>query len=486
MLLGLGYHRTFSVQTQMPASMHTDVGPPENESVVSRMRRAVSDERIRAALIAGIALMCVVSVVWLSYQSWRYFSLPKQLDSQGISRGAIDVQNRFMETRAWFRGENVYAIHPDAVYPPASYALLGIVFNRLRWKIVKLLWYGLSLASVGVLSWQLVRHSLTQTRLERVFLGLMPFAFYATGAALGNGQLVVFVLPLVLNAVLLLTRPGLTPWDTSRGALLMLCALVQPTIAAPFFWLVMFVAPRIKPAVLVVAMYLGLTAFAVPFQIGATVPAKPKPVGKTPAAAKASAPAPEPTPAPGEVPPPDASQTDGSVQILNTWSARATHGAYQGSLKGGYASVHDLLAAVGLARWNWPVSMAILLGLGAWIFGNRQADLWLLLAVTAIVARIWTYHRWYDDLLLLFPLITLFRMTKLPQYSPQTKTLAAGLFFWIWLFLLAPGVLYTVRSSDILVGIQVTGWIAGLVFLAYQVYRERQLPSDTEVKTAAA
>lgn len=478
----------------MLASMHTDDDPPGNESVVSKLRRAIMEDRISAALMAAIALMGVVSVVWLSYQSWRYFYVPSQLGTQRVSLGGIDLHNRFRETRAWFRGENVYAIHPDAVYPPASYALLGIVFNRLRWRIVKVVWYGLSLASVGVLSWQLVRHSLAQTRLERVFVGLMPFAFYATGAALGNGQLVVFVLPLVLNAVLLLTRPNFTTWDTWRGALLMLCALVQPTIAAPFFWLVMFVAPRIKPAVLVVAMYLGLTAFAVPFQIGATIPAKPKPVGKTTAAAKASASVPKPipasalapTPIPGEVPPPDALQTDGSVQILNTWSARATHGAYHGSLKGGYASVHDLLAAVGLARWNWPVSLAILLLLGAWIFRNRQADLWLLLAVTAIVARIWTYHRWYDDLLLIVPLISLFRMIKLPQYSPQTKTMAAGLFFWIWLFLLAPGVLYTVRSPDVLVGIQVTGWIAGLVFLGDQVHRERQLPCDTDVKTAVA
>jgi hypothetical protein len=349
----------------------------------------------------------------------------------------------------------------------------------LRWQIVKVLWYLLSLASVSVLSWQLVRHSLAQSRLERVFVGMLPFAFYATGAALGNGQLVVFVLPLVLNAVLLLTRPGLTTWDTWRGAVMMLFALVQPTIAAPFFWLVMFVAPRIKPAVLVVAMYLGVTAFAVPFQIGATIPAKPKPVGKTPATAKASTPAPKPIPSPapksGEVPPPNALQTDGPTQILTIWSRRATHGAYHGSLRGGYASVHDLLAAVGLSRWNWPVSVAILMLLGAWIYRNRQADLWLLLAVTAIVARIWTYHRWYDDLLLIVPLIALFRMTKLPHVSPDTKTMAAGLFFWIWLFLLAPGVLYTLRSPDVLLGIQVTGWIAALVFLAYQIHRERRL-----------
>ena len=454
------------------------------------MQQVFDGNKIRAALMAAIVLMCVVSVVWLSYQSWRYFYVPKQLGSQRVSLGAIDLHNRFAETRSWFRGENVYAIHHDAVYPPASYALLGIVFNRLRWQTVKILWYGLSLASVGALSWQLVRHSLAQSRLERVFVGLMPFAFYATGAALGNGQLVVFVLPLVLNAVLLLARPSLNTWDTWRGALLMVFTLVSPTIAAPFFWLVIFVAPRIKPAVLVVAMYLGLTAFAVPFQIGATIPYRPKPVGKTPAAAKASAPAsklmpaPAPEPTPGEVPRPDAVQTDGAVQILKTWSGRANRGAYQGSLMGGYASVHDLLAALRLGRWNRPASLVILLLLGAWIFRNRQADLWLLLAVTAIVARIWTYHRWYDDLLLMVPLITLFRMTKLPQYSPQTKTLAAGLFFWIWLFLLAPGVLYTLRSPDVLVGIQVTGWIAGLVFLAYQVHRERQVPADSLIKTA--
>jgi hypothetical protein len=78
-------------------------------------------------------------------------------------------------------------------------------------------------------------------------------------------------------------------------------------------------------------MYLVLTAFAVPFQIGATIP--------------------------GKVPPPDALQADGSVQILNICSARATQGASYGFLKGGYASVHDLLAAMGLARWNLPVSL---------------------------------------------------------------------------------------------------------------------------------
>jgi hypothetical protein len=38
--------------------------------------------------------------------------------------------------------------------------------------------------------------------------------------------------------------------------------------------------------------------------------------------------------------------------------------------------------------------------------------LWLLLGVTALVARFWTYHRWYDDLLILLPMIALFRIAQ--------------------------------------------------------------------------
>jgi hypothetical protein len=166
---------------------------------------------------------------------------------------------------------------------------------------------------------------------------------------------------------------------------------------------------------------------------------------------------------------------DGSV--LTIWSKRATQAAGIGSVRGGYASAHDLLAALGLSAWNLPVSLAILIVLGGWVFRHRRVDLWLLLAVTAIVARMWTYHRWYDDLLLVLPLIALFRITKMPSSSPRTRVLAALVFFWVWLFLLAPGVLYTVPHPEILVHIQVTGWIAALVFLLLEARREPGSPA---------
>ncbi|MEN9733509.1 MAG: hypothetical protein RLZ45_1504 [Verrucomicrobiota bacterium] len=389
---------------------------------------------------AGIALMTALALGWLSYQTYRYFADPEQLGERQVAKGAIDVHNRYDEVRSWFRGEPVYRIHQDAVYPPASYAILGLVFNGLPWGLAKILWFVASVASVATFSLQLVRHSLASSWQERVFLGLMPFAFYATGAALGNGQLVVFVLPLVLSALLILGQSTLSKRRVWMGSLLMLLALVQPTLAAPFFWLVLFRSPRWRPAVVVVSVYLALTAFAVAFQMRAF---------------------------------PRFGGTAKPMGVLTRWTARAPGGAYMGSIKGGYGTVHNLLAELGLQKWNTAASLAILALLGLWIFRHRRADFWLLMGVTAILARIWTYHRWYDDLLLLFPLVVLFRLTRIPEVAPRVKLVAGVLFLWLWGFLLAPGVLYTVRSPGIWVGLQVSGWLVALAFLVWVVETRR-------------
>ncbi|MCX5966639.1 MAG: hypothetical protein NTV57_03140 [Cyanobacteria bacterium] len=396
--------------------------------------------RPRNLWLAIIALMAFLAMAWLAYQSFRYFADPGVIANRHISPGAIDLHNRFRETRAWFLGRRVYGnLFPDAVYPPASYALFKIAFSSIRWRVVKIAWYILSLISVSVFSWQLVRHSLAQARHERIFIGLMPFAFYATGAALGNGQLVLFVLPLLLSSLLLLAQPLLSKRHLWIGSGLMVVALIQPTIAAPFFWLLLLRPPRFRPGAYVVSAYLALSAFAISFQLHAF------------------------------------QRTGHSVQpvrFVSQWARKAHGGTVAGSVLGGYGTVHNLLAYFHLSRLNMPVSVGILLALGAWIFRNRRADLWLLLGVTSIVARVWAYHRWYDDLLLLLPLIGLFRLTRLPQYGQLLKSLAALLFVWIWMFLLAPGVLYLLPSPQILIAIQVLGWLSALVFLVIVVERE--------------
>jgi hypothetical protein len=434
----------------------------------------------------AIAGMLLLAVGWTSYQSQRYFLGSRTFEKQRITQGAIDVQNRYFETQAWFDGEYVYGL-TTAVYPPASYALLKIVFNGLSWNVVKPLWFLASLASVVWLSRCLIQQSGAQTQAERLFVGLLPFACYATGAALGNGQLALFALPLVLGAVLLLNRPSATQRDVWLGSLGMVFALVQPTLSAPFFWLFLWVLPRRKPAVLVVCGYLALTAIAVALQIGAKRPESRSNVGAMRGgAANVRKQAPGPSSTTQDAPPHDRKVAGGGWFILEKWSRRASSGVRRGSELGGYASLPNLLVARNMERFNTTVSLLVLALLGAWIRRHRQRDLWLLLGVTAIVARFWTYHRWYDDLLLIVPMVTLFRITKQSRGDVRHRWIATALFLWMWIFLLAPGVLYTFRNPTPLVAVQVTSWIAALAFLAWLAECERTGLATSEMADPAA
>lgn len=398
-------------------------------------------QRIHANRIwlAGCCIMSLLAVAWLSYQSYRYFADPKIVNGRTISEGGIDLRNRFRETESWFRGEPVYNMYRDGVYAPASYAIFGILFNRLPWPAVKVLWYLLSFATLAALSWALPHLARAQTTPEKLFLRILPFAMYATGAAIGNGQLIPIVLPLTLYAVITLTRSDLSVKELSLGALCMVLSLVQPTISAPFFWLILVRSPRWTRGAWVVGLYAILTAVAVAFQMYSTR---------------------------------DNAGVANPTGLVKRWVVRAEGGVYQGSLNGGYGTVHDLLASLDLRSWNMWASLAFLTLLGVWIYRHRNVDLWLLLGTTAIIARIWIYHRWYDDLLFLLPLICLFRIFRSQEYSCREQQFARFLFLWLWLFLLPPGILYTI-ASNLLLGLQITGWLATLLFFGFLSWKYR-------------
>jgi hypothetical protein len=397
--------------------------------------------RRRNGWYAVIGLMAALASVWLSYQGYRYFADPGVLFGHEVLKGAIDLDQRYRETQAWFQGKPVYRAIGTAVYPPATYAILGLAFNVMSWSVAKAVWFVASLASIAWLSVLLVRHSLARSRHERVFVALMPFAFYATGAALGNGQLIPFVLPLALAALLMLARPGLSRHDLWIGSLFMLLSLVQPTIAAPFFWIVMFRSPRMRAALIVVAGYIVMTGVALLFQMRAL----PRFGGQA-----------------------------NPLGVMEVWTQRAQGGTAHGSITGGYGTVHNLLAELGIRGWNWPASLLLLAVAGAWVFRHRRADIWVLMGVTAIVARFWTYHRWYNDLLLIVPLIALFRLLRTPELGPRAKVVATVIFIWVWAFLLAPGVHFSIPSPQVFIGIEIIGWLLALLFLVAYAEIERR------------
>jgi len=326
-------------------------------------------------LRALIVLMAILAVQRLAYGFWRLLWSTEPT-------GAIDLKLFNHLVHAWFLDEPIYARFHNATYPPASYVILWPFLGWLEITPARWLW---AVTTVPVLAWLaclVVRESRASTRLECAFLVLMLLSNYATEITIGNGQLILHLLPPLMAAVLLLAR-GRACWRIDLFvALLFLIALAKPSLAIPFFWLVLFVPGRLRPALLIAGGYVGLTLFAAAYQ------------------------------------------TVGLAELMRGWLERSSENV----ITHGYANLHMWLGSVGLERWMGPASALALVALGYWTYRHRHSDIWVLLGVTALVARLWTYHTLYDDLLIVLPLVTLYRMAR-DDCSARNDDVAAGAMF---------------------------------------------------------
>jgi hypothetical protein len=368
--------------------------------------------RVLRAAVAGMALFALLK---LASEFWRLV--------WGTSvYGAIDLHHFHTQVHRWFAGTAVYAELPSALYPPASYPMLWIPFGWLDFTAARWLWAGSSIVMLGWLAWLIVRASGAETRLERVFIALLLLSMNATGVAIGNGQLILHCLPFLLTGLFLL-RHGRGRWrDDLLAAFLILVALVKPNITAFFFWAVLFWPGRLRPAVLVVSGYLALTLFATAFQ-GAGVPA-----------------------------------------LIAGWLRNSAGVA----ARLGYGNLEMWFADVGLSAWGIPASLLVLCLLGVWTYAYRDADIWLSLGVTALVARMAVYHMVYDDLLVLLPMVALFRIAK--REEGGSELIAGVLLAMLVLAMLAPARLQFPSSPwlPLFAAVHVSVWLVVLLFLLRQ------------------
>ncbi|HZX14162.1 MAG TPA: hypothetical protein VFF49_07160 [Thermodesulfobacteriota bacterium] len=377
-------------------------------------------------LTFAIALMAVLGVMKLGEEFWRL-----TLDSSSI--GAIDLKFRYIEVRRWFEGKPVYSELDKAVYPPASYVMLWPLLGWIEGlTLARWFWAATTLVALVWLVYLVVKESDAEMPLELVFVALIPLSMNATGSTIGNGQLTVYIIPALLAGLLLLQK-GKQNWSKDiLASAFILFALVKPSITVPFFWIVLFIPGRLRPALLITLGYIGLTLFAVSFQ--------------------------EP----------------GLLSLIHDWTVRISAVAVR--VEGGYANLSIWLAALGLEELSLPASLFALVALGFWIFLHRHMDIWLNLGVTAIVARFWTYHRWYDDLLILLPMITLFRIAKQDSSADRSDVIAGVLFAITVLAMFTPyRVLYLPSPWSLLfTGGHAIVWIVVLIFLLYQAYQEKK------------
>jgi hypothetical protein len=387
-----------------------------------------------ATLIGMAATMAVVAAFWLAYQYWRLLWGDAAIWNSS-PRGAVDLRIFQELVRGWVDGRDVYVEHRGwAFYPPASHLLLWPLIGWVDVNLARYLWAATSAAGLCWLAVVLTRSSLARSNGERAVIFLLIFSCYASGATIGNGQLGIHVLVALLAAVLVLTRARATLATDLFGAVLMLFALVKPTISAPFFWLVLIVPGRTRPAVLVIGAYAVVTWWALQYQ-----------------------------------------STDMET-LVREWLRNSSREA----TIDGYADVYRGLSMLGLSQLSVLASLVIVVAAGCWVYLNRRNDLWQLIGVVALVSRFGVHHRWYDDMLVVLAIVAAFRLREAIKerlgisFEPF---LGAAV-----LSVLAPGGLYLLPPplKQMYIVFQIATWFGLLLVLLFasRPYTHRD---DTEV-----
>lgn len=346
----------------------------------------------------SIFLMTILSVIWMSHHFIK-FNLGTSPIWKISHWGTGDLLLRHAEIKSWFSGLPVYDSISSAIYPPASYVILWplLVFDNMI--IIKTIWTSIYLVCAVALSFIFVKYSNLDTKLEKVLAALIPLTTYSLGTSVGIGQITLIVITLLLISLLILKDDD----DSNRNRflipMLFLFCLVKPSITAPFFWIAIFLPKNLRPAISIVTGYILLTLIASYFQ------------------------------------------HDNAYILVNKWLNNSSNSLRDfGSSQ--YFDLHYLLIKFGKEDWRLQGSLTALLLSGIWIYRNKNADIWILIGVMAMVSRFWTYHNWYDDLLLIIPAIPLLRITKSNNFGLYTKVCSFVLLILLCIANIAPGGLY--------------------------------------------
>ena len=365
----------------------------------------------RTVLPLAIVLLSMLALLKLGIELHRLVA-----DSGFL--GAIDLRLRHNEVGRWFAGRPLYTELSRLTYPPQAYVMLWPFTGWLDLASARWLWALTSLAAIVWLCAVVVRESGTSDPLDRSLAVAMVVSMNAVGVTLGNGQLIVHLLPALLVALLLLRRPRGSWYDDAAVAILLQFALIKPTLSVPFAWVALVTTRRVRPLAFTAAGYLLLTLLAASFQ------------------------------------------AENAGSLLVQW-----FGQRGPDLRHGFGDVHSGLFAIGLGSWAFPASLLMLAALGMWTWRHRQADPWVLMGVAAIVARTWTYHRIYDDVLTLVPMVALFRMAS--GRVPGSDDLKAGVLLALTIAVMSvPARFLGGVDHWLFVSTHVAVWLALLLFLA--------------------
>lgn len=390
----------------------------------------------------GSVVVLVVVAAMVLAALWRLGHAVPFLLWAGESPHPTDLSARHRELVRWFAG--VLSDPPARIadYPPASYVLLWPLLGWLDLSRARWLWGLTALAGLTAMGWLGVRHGGARSGPQRLLLFLLPFSAYAATATLTVGQLGTHVVPMLAVGLLALRRVPARWWRDVAGTAAILFALAKPILSVPFAWIAFLALRRVRPALLLVSGYGLLTVFAASFHRAEF------------------------------------------VTIVTGWLEGTPN------LARGTVNLHKALHMMGLDAWVLPATFATLLVFGWWVFRHRHAEVWALMGAAALVARLGFHHRLYDDVLILIPMIALFRLagTAADDDHGDRDVRAGVLFALTWVTLNMPAGLLIMGHP--LRGWAEAGqavvWTAALVFLLAAARRERgSAGSESRARFAA-
>ncbi|MCG8653366.1 MAG: hypothetical protein MI861_26240, partial [Pirellulales bacterium] len=279
---------------------------------------------------AAIALMIFLAVTRIAHHIWRLL-----LDQSPEATFDLRTLNEWVIL--WFAGEPLI----ETILLPATYAILWPLLGWLSFESARWFWALLYLISLTWLYHIVIRECGIKKRGEKLFAALFLLSVSSTGISIGNGQVILFLLPVIVTAVLLEERKEKGLVKDFIVSMLFLFSLLKIPISAPFLLIPLISQRAIRALFITACGYLALTLFSISFR------------------------------------------DQGLYYILHEWIRDSSNLA----VAGGYANLHIWLGYLGLKNLILPLSFVSLIALGLWLYAYRKTDIWIQLGVAAIVAR---------------------------------------------------------------------------------------------------
>lgn len=299
----------------------------------------------------------------------------------GTERGsAVDLYNRDVEQALFAEGKNPFD-HKTGSQPPWGYPT-GVLFTWPPWPAVRAYFAVVNLAALAVVVWWAGRAVPRERPEVRWLLMAAVSAFGGSCTATEVGQVGIVVTALLILAL----------WSDERGhewaaGLFVALALIKPTIAGPFA-IALLLTGRVQASV--VAAAYGAVASGIAWLVTGVAP----------------------------------------WTMLSQMVAAA--GTY---VNDGTFGLVEVLGPLGVpSRLVNPMAALLVTvpGVAAMLMARRSLP--LAFAVAALWGRLWTYHKSYDDIMLVFVMVPLgvlaFRQSRM-SLAGLAGFAAMGLLAWI-------------------------------------------------------